>query len=127
MARFLGLDASTQSLSGLIIDMDTGTVSANHSVVFGERLLHFHSPKGFLLHEDPRVKHSDPLMWVEALELLLGDLVKAGVDLMRSGAAVERAPTCRSNTDQCTLARSFDTVGAWSTDRAVARSGPRPP
>ena len=53
MARFLGLDASTQSLSGLIIDMDTGTVSANHSVVFGERLPHFHSPKGFLLHEDP--------------------------------------------------------------------------
>jgi len=67
MARFLGLDASTQSLSGLIIDMDTGTVCANHSVVFGERLPRFHSPKGCLVHEDPRVKHSDPLMWVEAL------------------------------------------------------------
>lgn len=81
MARYLGLDASTQSLSALIIDIDTGAVCANHSVVFGERLPQYNSPKGFLVHEDPRVRHSDPLMWVEALELLLGDLVKAGVDL----------------------------------------------
>ena len=74
MARFLGLDASTQSLSALIIDTDTGAVYANQSVVFGERLPQYNSPKGFLVQEDPRVRHSDPLMWVEALELILGDL-----------------------------------------------------
>ena len=115
MARFLGLDASTQSLSGLIIDMDTGKVCANHSVVFGERLPRFHSPKGFLVHEDPRVKHSDPLMWVEALELLLGDLVKAGVDL----GSVRGVSGAGQQHGSVYLARSFDTVGAWSSDRPL--------
>jgi xylulokinase len=115
MARYLGLDASTQSLSGLIIDMDTGTVCANHSVVFGERLPQYHSPKGFLVHEDPRVRHSDPLMWVEALELLLADLVKAGVDL----ASVRGVSGAGQQHGSVYLARSFDTVGAWSIDRPL--------
>lgn len=115
MARFLGLDASTQSLSALIIDVDTGTVCANHSVVFGERLPQYHSPKGFLVHDNPRVKHSDPLMWVEALELLLGDLIKAGVDL----GSVRGVSGAGQQHGSVYLARSFDTVGAWSTDRPL--------
>ena len=115
MARYLGLDASTQSLSGLIIDLDTGTVCANHSVVFGERLPQYHSPKGFLVHEDPRVRHSDPLMWVDALELLLADLVKAGVDL----ASVRGVSGAGQQHGSVYLARSFDTVGAWSIDRPL--------
>ena len=115
MARYLGLDASTQSLSGLIIDLDTGTVCANHSVVFGERLPQYHSPKGFLVHEDPRVRHSDPLMWVDALELLLADLVKAGVDL----ASVRGVSGAGQQHGSVYLARSFATVGAWSIDRPL--------
>ena len=115
MARYLGLDASTQSLSALIIDIDTGAVCANHSVVFGERLPQYNSPKGFLVHEDPRVRHSDPLMWVEALELLLADLVKAGVDL----GSVRGVSGAGQQHGSVYLARSFDTVGAWSTDRPL--------
>ena len=38
MAHFLGLDSSTQSLTALIIDTDSGQVVADHSVNFGERL-----------------------------------------------------------------------------------------
>ena len=115
MARFLGLDASTQSLSALIIDTDTDAVCANHSVVFGERLPQYHSPKGFLANEDPRVRHSDPLMWVEALELLLADLGKAGVDL----GSVRGVSGAGQQHGSVYLARSFDTVGAWSTDRPL--------
>ena len=83
MAQFLGLDSSTQSLSALIIDTDRGEVVADRSVAFGERLPRYRSPSGFLAHDDARVKHSDPLMWVEALDLLLTDLRAAGVDLSR--------------------------------------------
>jgi xylulokinase len=111
MAKYMALDSSTQSLSALIIDTETGAVCANQSVVFGERLPQYHSPKGF----HPRVRHSDPLMWVEALELILGDLVKAGVDL----ASVRGVSGAGRQHGSVYLARSFDTVGAWSTDRPL--------
>jgi xylulokinase len=83
MPQYLGLDSSTQSLSALLIDTDTGKVVAERSVNFGERLPQYKSPKGFLANEDASIKHSDPLMWVEALELVLQDLRSAGVDLGR--------------------------------------------
>ncbi len=83
MPHFLGLDSSTQSLTALIVDTDAGKVVADRSVNFGERLPEYKSPNGFLPDPDPNVKQSDPLMWVAALELLLGELRAAGVDLGR--------------------------------------------
>ena len=81
MAQFLGLDSSTQSLSAIVLDTDSGQVVASRNVVFGERLPSYGAPKGFRPNADPKVVESDPLMWVEALELVLGDLRAAGVDL----------------------------------------------
>ena len=111
MPHFLGLDSSTQSLSAMVIDTDTGQVVAAHNVVFGERLPAYGAPKGFVPNRDPQVVESDPLMWVEALELVLGDLRAAGVDLGRvrgvSGAGQQHGSVY--------LARSLDTVGGdWS-------------
>jgi xylulokinase len=112
MPYFLGLDSSTQSLSAIVIDTDTAEVVASRNVVFGERLPGYASPKGFLPNPDPKVVESDPLMWVEALELVLADLRAAGVDLGRvqgiSGAGQQHGSVY--------LARSFDTVGDWSGD-----------
>ena len=45
--RFLGLDSSTQSLTALLVDTDTGEV-IDRSVAFGERLPQYGSPNGFL-------------------------------------------------------------------------------
>ena len=110
MAQFLGLDSSTQSLSALLIDADTGKVLADRSVNFGERLPHYRSPKGFLANPDESIKHSDPLMWVEALELVLDDLRASGVDLAKvsgiSGAGQQHGSVF--------LNRSMDKVGDWS-------------
>jgi len=110
MTTFLGLDSSTQSLSALLIDADTGKVVADRSVNFGERLPHYKSPKGFLAHPDEAVKHSDPLMWVEALELVLDDLRAAGVDLGTvrgiSGAGQQHGSVY--------LGKSMDKVGDWA-------------
>jgi xylulokinase len=83
MALFLGLDSSTQSLSALVIDTDTGRVVLDQSIAFGSALPEFRSPHGFLEHADPAVKHSDPLMWVEALERLLDRIKASGFDLSR--------------------------------------------
>src|ERR1017187_8623642 len=110
MAQYLGLDSSTQSLSALLIDTDTGKVVVHRSVNFGERLPQYGAPKGFLANDDEGIKHSDPLMWVEALELVLQDLRNAGVDLGRvrgiSGAGQQHGSVY--------LGKSLDEVGDWS-------------
>jgi xylulokinase len=108
--RFLGLDSSTQSLTALLVDTETGEV-IDRSVAFGPRLPQYRSPNGFLPSDDPRVKHSDPLMWVEALDLLLGELRAAGVDLSTirgvSGAGQQHGSVY--------LERSIDEAGQWSS------------
>ncbi len=110
MAQFLGLDSSTQSLSALLIDTDTGKVVAERSVNFGARLPRYQSPSGFLPHADPSVRHADPLMWVEALDLLLQELRNVGVDLSKirgiSGAGQQHGSVY--------LNKSMDKVGDWS-------------
>jgi xylulokinase len=109
MGRFLGLDSSTQSLSALVIDTDVGKVAAGANVVFGERLPQYRSPKGFLPAEDPQVRHSDPLMWVEALDLVLSDLRSAGVDL----GAVRGVSGAGQQHGSVYLATSLDEVRGW--------------
>lgn len=110
MPQYLGLDSSTQSLSALLIDTDTGKVLVDRSVSFGERLPQYRSPKGFLPDADASVKHSDPLMWVDALDLLLQELVDAGVDFSKvrgiSGAGQQHGSVY--------LSKPLDQVGDWS-------------
>ena len=81
MSMYMGLDSSTQSLSAMIIDCASGAVVVDESVNFGEELPQFESPNGFLPNADELIKHSDPMMWVAALELLLGRLRDAGAPL----------------------------------------------
>lgn len=106
MTLFLGLDASTQSLTGIVIDVDRNAVVCEHAINFGARLPQFQSPHGFLPHTDPRVRHADPLMWVAALELLLTEL-RTKVDLSRiagvSGAGQQHGSVYLS-----------DAIPAWS-------------
>lgn len=112
LGRYLGLDSSTQSLSAIVIDSDTGQVVAERSLNFGQRLPAYRCPSGFLDAEDPKVKQSDPLMWVEALEILLGELESNGVDLSRirgiSGAGQQHGSVY--------LGKSMSTVGRWTED-----------
>ena len=75
MARYLGLDSSTQSLSAVVVDTDTGKVVLDQSLSFGAALPQYASPNGFLEHADERVKQSNPLMWVDALDRLLSYVV----------------------------------------------------
>ena len=83
MAYFLGLDSSTQSLSAIVIDTDEQRVVLDQSVNFGRDLPSYNSPHGVLPNADPRVCHSDPLMWVEALDLLLTKVQAQGFDWSR--------------------------------------------
>jgi xylulokinase len=113
--RTLGLDASTQSLSALIIDTETGEVIVNRSLNFGQRLPQYGSPNGFLPNPDPAIKHSDPLMWIEALDTLLQELRASGVDL----SSVQAVSGAGQQHGSVYLARALNDVGGWSTSQSL--------
>lgn len=80
---FLGLDSSTQSLSAIVIDLDRSEIVFNADVNFESDLGRFNSPQGVLPNPDPLVKHSDPLMWLAALDFLMARMRSAGLDFSR--------------------------------------------
>jgi xylulokinase len=78
---FLGFDSSTQSLSAVVIDLDKHKVVYEKSLNFDQALPHYKTRNGVLSNRDPLVKHSSPLMWVEALDLIFATMKKDGVAL----------------------------------------------
>jgi xylulokinase len=80
MPRFLGIDSSTQSCSGIVVDTDEKRVVLDLSISYGKDLPHYDSPYGYLYPDDSVVQHSNPLMWVEGLELLLARGRQRGFD-----------------------------------------------
>ena len=66
---YLGLDASTQSLSAILIDTAQGEIIAEESVNFGAEFPEYDSPNGFISSGDGVVTAS-PLMWLDALDLV---------------------------------------------------------
>ena len=86
MAYYLGIDSSTQSMKGLVIDPAAGAVVGAAGVNFTADLPQYNCPDGVLAHPDPLVKHADPLMWLAALDLLLERLRAAGVEMGKIAA-----------------------------------------
>ncbi|MBR6471552.1 MAG: hypothetical protein IKS83_07125 [Victivallales bacterium] len=78
---FLGIDAGTQSIKGIIIDPTTGWCSESVAVHFGRDLPQYGSPDGFLPNPDSRIRRANPLMWLDALDLLLARMHNAGLPM----------------------------------------------
>jgi len=78
---FLGLDSSTQSLSAVVIDLDTHKVVYEKSLNFDKELPQYKTQNGVLPNRDKLVKHSSPLLWADALDLLFATMKKDGVAL----------------------------------------------
>jgi len=78
---FLGLDSSTQSLSAVVIDLDARKVVYEKSLNFDQALPEFKTKNGVLPNRDPLVKHSPPLLWAAALDLLFAQMKKDKVAL----------------------------------------------
>jgi len=75
-SMFLGLDSSTQSLTAVLIDPATGEITCQFSVNFGADLPHYGSPSGFIPGGKDGEVHANPLMWLEALDLLFARLAE---------------------------------------------------
>lgn len=78
---FLGLDSSTQSLSAVVIDLDSRKVVYEKSLNFDQALPQFKTRNGVLPSRDPLVKHSPPLLWAAALDQLFAQMKKDKVAL----------------------------------------------
>ena len=76
MGKYLGIDASTQSVTGLVIDTDASRIlfeeSINFDAHFGER---YGVANGVFDLGNGQV-HSSPQMWADALDMLMGDLAE---------------------------------------------------
>jgi xylulokinase len=80
MGNFLGIDASTQSMTGLVIDTDSSAIVAETSVSFDEHYGEHYGVTNGVIDLGQGQMHSPPLMWAEALEQLCRQLRDAGVD-----------------------------------------------
>ncbi len=81
MSLFLGLDSSTQSLSACVIDAEGGEFVAEEHVHFGSDLPHYGLESGFAAGTEDGEIFSNPLMWLEAVDLLFARLVTKNVPL----------------------------------------------
>ena len=74
MPHFLGIDLSTQSCSGIVIDTVSGSVVAETSINFGQELPRYKAPQGYIPGAPDGTVHSDPRMWWEAIDLMFSKL-----------------------------------------------------
>ena len=79
MPYYLGFDSSTQSLTAIVIDSDARRVVFEESLVYDSALPHYGTDHGVLPRSAPDVAVSSPLMWAEAIDLML-QRVTAAVD-----------------------------------------------
>ncbi|TFG16984.1 MAG: carbohydrate kinase [Promethearchaeota archaeon] len=77
---FLGIDCSTQSMKGLVIDELSLTVQTKILINYDKDLSHFHTQNGVYLGKEKQV-YSNPLMWVEALDLLFEKLQRNDIPI----------------------------------------------
>ena len=85
---YLGLDSSTQSLTAVVIEVvgDEARVVLETSIAFDQVLPHYGTEHGVLPRVDPAVALSSPVMWAEALDLMMARLAASDVDLGRLAA-----------------------------------------
>jgi len=83
MPLYLGLDSSTQSLSAIVLEVngDRRRVAFESSIAFDETLPQYGTKHGVLPSDDATTAVSPPLMWVDALELMMERLKQSGLDL----------------------------------------------
>jgi xylulokinase len=84
VAIYLGLDSSTQSVTATAIGVDDAgrrSILFERSFRYEDALPAYGTRHGVLPSSDPRVAHAPPLMWSEALDRMIAELVRdADVD-----------------------------------------------
>ena len=111
MPLYLGLDSGTQSLTAVVIqiDRDQRGVVFETSLNFDEALPHYGTRNGVLPNDDPALALVPPLIWAEALDVMMTRLAGAGKGLVRGGlrpSMPRRLAFCRSSRRQLSRGRA---------------------
>jgi xylulokinase len=85
VSLYLGLDSSTQSLTAIVVDVDGSRTQVvfESSLQFDEALPQYGTDHGVLPRSDPAVAVSSPLLWADALDVMMGRVAASGLDLRR--------------------------------------------
>jgi len=75
---FAGLDISTQSAKLIVIDFDAGEITYRDKIDFDTDLPKYNTLNGVIQNLPAGVSESDPLMWIESVNLLFSRFVKSG-------------------------------------------------
>jgi xylulokinase len=88
MSLYLGVDASTQSLTLQVLEVEPGRrrIAFEHALRFDADLPEYGTHHGVLPSTDPRVAVAPPLMWADALDRAMAVLARSGLDLSRVAA-----------------------------------------
>jgi xylulokinase len=83
VSLYLGLDSSTQSLSAIVLQADARSahVIFESSLSFDVDLPAYGTRHGVLPGTEPGVAVSSPLLWADALDLMLARVAASGLDL----------------------------------------------
>jgi len=136
MSKYLGIDSSTQSITGLLIDTENNTIVAEESINFDEHFKAAYGVENGVFDLGNGAVHSAPLMWAEALDLLLQTLKDQGHDLSEidaiAGSGQQHGTVYLNNTaalalqnissafplkDQLAGIFSRDTTPIWRADQ----------
>jgi xylulokinase len=81
MAVYLGFDSSTQGLTVTAVSIEGGrrAVLFEDTLNFDEALPAYGTRHGVLPAADPRVVHAPPLMWAEALDVMMARIARSGI------------------------------------------------
>jgi xylulokinase len=82
---YIGLDASTQSLTATAIEVGASrrSIAYSRTLEFDREWPHYGTRHGVMPSSDPAIAASPPLMWAEALERMMQEIAASGLDLAR--------------------------------------------
>jgi xylulokinase len=118
MAFYLGLDSSTQSLSAVVLEIagDRRRIVHTESFQFDAVLPQYGTRHGVLPNPDPRIARSSPLMWAEALDVMLARLAQA-IDVRQITAVCGSA---QQHGSVYLNRHATDVIGALDASRPLA-------
>jgi len=103
MALYIGFDASTQSLTAVVVEVAGGErrIVFERTLTFDETLPHYGTKHGVLTSADGYTVVAPPVMWADALDRMMAILAASGIDLAAvravSGAAQQHGSVYMTN------------------------------
>ena len=121
MAYSLGIEFSTQSAKTVVLDTASGDVVHVDQISYDDEFPRYGTDGGVLPAEDPALRHTSPLMMVEALDRVFERLTESSIDLTHVAALkLDGQQHCSVYTNGAFLNRIHELHDA--TDAGASRS-----